>query len=224
MARRRELTGERFGRLTVIEKTEERQTGYIVWRCRCDCGNEILVNTRQLLRGTVDSCGCMEKMTVRRGNMAENLKGKRFGNLTVIERAENVKGRTYWRCRCDCGNETDVTEVGLMHGSYQSCGCLKAENQKNIRKRLHRIDGTCVEILEKRKHRKDNKSGFRGVSQLKNGKYRVDIGFQGKRFYVGCYDTYEEAVQIRLDAEHLMHDGFIEAYYEWKKKADDNPK
>ena len=72
-----------------------------------------------------------------------------------------------------CGNEIDVSEDKLVHG----------------------IDGTYVEILEKRKHRSDNKSGFRGVYRLKNGKFRVVIGFKGKKYTVGIFHTFEEAVQ-----------------------------
>ena len=59
-------------------------------------------------------------------------------------------------------------------------------------------------------------SGFRGVHQLKNGRYRVDIGFKRKRFYIGSFDDYDEAVRMRLNAEHLLHDGFVEAYYNGK--------
>lgn len=109
-----------------------------------------------------------------------------------------------------------IANPQVFKSNYQSCGCLKAENQQNITERLHRIDGTCVEILEKRKHRSDNTSGFRGVHQLKNGRYRVDIGFKRKRFYIGSFDDYDEAVRIRLNAEHLLHDGFVEAYYNRK--------
>lgn len=48
----------------------------------------------------------------------------------------------------------------------------------------------------KRKKRRDNESGFRGVFRLKNSnRYRVDIGFKGKRYYVGLFDDYDEAVQ-----------------------------
>ena len=75
----------------------------------------------------------------------------------------------FWHCRCDCGNEVDVTEDGLLHGNYRSCGCLRQEIWKELPGQLHMVDGTCVEMLEKRKHRSDNTSGFRGVYQLRNG-------------------------------------------------------
>ena len=131
----------------------------------------------------------------------KDLTGRTFGHLTVLERTENHRERTCWLCRCDCGNETDVTESGLVHGNYRSCGCLKIENQKNISEQLHMVDGTCVEMLERRKYRRDNTSGFRGVYKMKNRKYRVDIGFKGKRFYIGCFEDYNDAVQARLKAE-----------------------
>ena len=66
------------------------------------------------------------------------------------------------------------------------------------------VDGTCVEMLEKRKHRSDNTSGFRGVYQLRNGKYRATIGFKGKRFYIGTFVDYQDAVQARQEAESTI--------------------
>lgn len=99
----------------------------------------------------------------------------------------------FWHCRCDCGNEVDVTEDGLLHGNYRSCGCLRQEIWKELPGQLHMVDGTCVEMLEKRKHRSDNTSGFRGVYQLRNGKYRATIGFKGKRFYIGTFVDYQDA-------------------------------
>ena len=78
---------------------------------------------------------------------------------------------------------------------------------------------------EKRKSRKDNMSGFRGVFQLKNcNRYRVDIGFKGKRYYVGLFDNYDEAVQARLAAENLIHNGFIQKWKEWNEKEKEDPK
>ena len=77
---------------------------------------------------------------------------------------------------------------------------------------------------EKRKSRKDNMSGFRGVFQLKNcNRYRVDIGFKGKRYYVGLFDNYDEAVQARLAAENLIHNGFIQKWKEWNEKEKEDP-
>lgn len=111
----------------------------------------------------------------------------------------------------------------LLNGRCKSCGCLKKENQEKIQSRLHHIDGTCVEFLEKRKKRKDNKSGFRGVYQIKNGKYRVSIGFQGKRIYLGVYEIFDDAVEARLSAEKELYGEFLERYHEWEKQSTEDP-
>ncbi len=57
-----------------------------------------------------------------------DMTGQRFGRLVVVERLENDKHHcTIWRCRCDCGNETNVRGITLRGGHTQSCGCLRNE-------------------------------------------------------------------------------------------------
>lgn len=60
------------------------------------------------------------------GNVID-LTGQRFGKLTVVERAESKKGRTYWHCRCDCGKEIDIEGGNLRGGRSRSCGCSRQE-------------------------------------------------------------------------------------------------
>lgn len=205
-----DLTGRTFGLLTVVGR-EESRNGRSRWLCRCTCGGEKIVTAHDLKAGKVKSCGCLAH---RRNKNAVDISGQRFGRLTALEPTENRdrRGNVYWRCRCDCGNEIEATEYNLVSGSCKSCGCLKKENQEKIVDRLHRVDGTCIEFLEKRKYRKDNKSGFRGVFRTANGRYRVSIGFRGSRIYLGSYSDYDEAVRVRLDAEDRIYGEFLEAY------------
>ena len=280
------LLGQKFGRLTVIEKTDLKENNYCLWRCRCDCGGEILVSTKKLKRGTITACDCIPKITARCGSRSEDLTGKRFSRLTVISREENrdgricwkcccdcgnktivtsknlkagrvkscgclknqkgynlvdlsgqqfgrltalhptvhrdAKGSVYWSCRCDCGKEIEVTESGLVYGNYRSCGCLRRENWNQISSYLHRVDGTCIELLENHNPRRDNTSGFRGVYQIRNGRYRVSIGFKGSRFHIGIFSSIDEAVIARKEAEEQIYNRFLEIYYRWKQKADEN--
>lgn len=55
-----DLVGQRFGRLTVAERTKERKNTFVVYRCICDCGNEKVSNTGALRSGATKSCGCLE--------------------------------------------------------------------------------------------------------------------------------------------------------------------
>lgn len=60
-----------------------------------------------------------------------DLKGRRFGRLTVIEEAGRSKDRhVLWLCKCDCGNKCIVPSNSLKKGDTQSCGCLYKEQQK----------------------------------------------------------------------------------------------
>lgn len=53
-----DLTGQRFGKLLVTGREGATPSGYALWRCRCDCGNEIVVESRRLRRGSIKDCGC----------------------------------------------------------------------------------------------------------------------------------------------------------------------
>ncbi len=78
------------------------------------------------------------------GRPAEDLSGKIFGFLKVVERAENKKGKNksyvMWRCECLlCGGEKDASTNNLKRGAVKSCGCLAAHNGK-----LRRNERVCV--------------------------------------------------------------------------------
>lgn len=213
-SRAEDLTGMRFGHLVVQERAPNRR-GRVCWLCRCDCGNMHTVTSELLKSGKAKSCGCLHSEKSRR---SVDLRGRRFGRLIALYPTDkrNYKGSVIWHCRCDCGNETDVSEDSLVFGGYVSCGCRKKETQEKIGSTLTFMDGTCIEWLKNRKHRKDNTSGFRGVYRTIEGKYRTEIGFKGKRFYLGTYRSFSDAVEMRQTAERFVHDGYIEQFEKWK--------
>ena len=55
------ITGERFGRLLVTGDSGKRRpgSGGVIWKCRCDCGQEREVRQDALLSGVTSSCGCL---------------------------------------------------------------------------------------------------------------------------------------------------------------------
>lgn len=65
-----------------------------------------------------------------------DLTGKAFGRLTVIEEAGRAKDRKIlWRCKCSCGNEKVVSGGGLTSGKTQSCGCYKLQRISESRRK-----------------------------------------------------------------------------------------
>lgn len=129
---KKNLIGKRFGRLTVIEATNDRQNRAVVWKCKCDCGNEILVPTGKLTSGNTQSCGCLRLENLSK-KISYDLIGKKFGKLTVINKTGLRKDRNIiWECKCDCGNTHYVTSTLLINGKVKSCGCLKSQGEEII--------------------------------------------------------------------------------------------
>jgi hypothetical protein len=68
----RDLTGHRFGKLTVMRLAEGRKWGSRLWHCACDCGGERITTGDMLRRGHTKSCGCLVGApTHGRSNSAE---------------------------------------------------------------------------------------------------------------------------------------------------------
>lgn len=59
-----DLTGQRFGRLVVVEEAGANKGGRILWRCKCDCGKISVVVGYNLRSGNTKSCGCYNKETL----------------------------------------------------------------------------------------------------------------------------------------------------------------
>lgn len=104
-----------------------------------------------------------------------DLTGKKFGRLTVIERAHDYvspKGQhsPQWLCECECGNKTITVGTLLKQGRKKSCG---------------------YECKLKRKY------GEPGVHRKKNNRWTVSI-------YVGSYNSYEEAIAASNKAKDTL--------------------
>ena len=96
-----DLTGKKFGKLTVLNQEED----YIQangrhrsrWKCICECGNECIVDGDALRTGNTKSCGCLKHR-----KFAKDLTGQRFGKLTVVGRSPKyLNQKVYWHCKCD---------------------------------------------------------------------------------------------------------------------------
>ena len=207
---REDLTGRRYGRLTVcreIKQAEKSRRHY--WLCRCDCGKEQTVEESHLKTGHTKSCGCYRKELPSSRRI--DLTGRQFGRLKVLEEADN-SNRTgeYWKCVCSCGRLIEASKESLCAGKTKSCGCLQAETRKkNMKKAIHFVGGTCLERIANQKNTANNTSGYRGVYQRENSRWRAAIGFQGKVYNLGTFVNLEDAVAARKKAEEELYEPFL---------------
>lgn len=116
----KDISGQRFGKLVAVEKTDIKKNTTFVWKCICDCGNEHMVPVNSLTTGTTKSCGCLKW----KGN-PKDITGKKFNKLTALK-STGKKGYNkdfIWLCKCDCGNEAEIPIGQLQSDSAYSCGC-----------------------------------------------------------------------------------------------------
>lgn len=129
MPKRLDITGQRFGSLTVIRRRPDViKDKRAQWECLCDCGGVIFTSPDPLKRRLITSCGhCF---------VNENI-GKKFGRLTIMKFSRNIRGLSHVLCICECGNEKEVATAYVVRGSVKSCGCLRKDvNLKKSEKKI----------------------------------------------------------------------------------------
>lgn len=127
-----DMTGQKFGKLTVLKRVENDKHGKTQWLCQCDCGSEPkIINGAALRRGLTTSCGCnkLEKLAIYNAKHTIDETGNIYGYLTVINRNTDpsyaTDGRAMWNCQCKCGNICVVSGKLLRDGHTTSCGCRR---------------------------------------------------------------------------------------------------
>lgn len=218
MRKLKDLSGMTFGKLTVICRTEDYVSPsgqhLVCYKCQCECGNQTNVIGCNLIKGNSTTCGCSHRSYnkwVDKGTYFEAFtsNGKSFyidyddfdrvSQYTWHFNGKYVEG---WvvdrdvrlhRFIMNCPNGFDVDHVGGDGTEYDNRKCnlriaTKSENSYN------------------QKLQKNNTSGVTGVNwDKKNNKWKVRIGFNGKRITIGYYDDFNLAVQARQNAEEKYH-------------------
>ncbi|ULT55402.1 AP2 domain-containing protein [Neobacillus drentensis] len=214
MTKRIDLTGQRFGRLTVIRFSHTDKRYKVYWDCQCDCGNEKTIVSFNLTSGKTQSCGCLHKEVaaerlLKHGN---DRIGKRTREYEIwvhmISRCENINDKSFpdyggrnikvcdnWRTSFekfleDMGERpTDKHSIDRIdvNGNYEPSNCRWAT--KEVQSRNTRVYKT-------------NKTGVSGVYfNKKLNKYQARIAVNGKHIHLGCFLTLEEAANARRKAE-----------------------
>jgi len=125
MAKRKDLTGQVFGRLTVVQFVEKVGC-HSRWECLCECGQRKNVLGTHLVQQKILSCGCYGRERTSETNR-KDIANQRFGRLVAQTPVGRRRSFVLWRCLCDCGQQTDVASAKLLNGITKSCGCLRLD-------------------------------------------------------------------------------------------------
>lgn len=200
-----DLTGQKFGTLTVIERAGSDKRGLALWLCQCDCGNTCVVKGSNLRNGNTTSCGCKKIEHAKKlanshkGKVAHNrvdLLGEKFGRLTVVE----YVGHSKWLCKCECGNEKIIHGNSLKKGVTQSCGCLNREKGHERCGELNSNYKTSItdEEREARRFKPKNREWNNQIKE--NADYTCDIcGQRGGKLHSHHLDAYNWCKKRRYD-------------------------
>lgn len=217
----KDMIGEKIGKITVL-KIINKKTKYIsdvTYLCKCDCGKLIEVKRKYLKNKAAKSCGCSRK-ELRGIYKTNNIIGKKFGNLLVLEETKKRKNKNIiLKCKCNCGNIVYTTKSELRTKKYCN-DCLRKMQIKNGTNIFEKnLINKCVEntnlkkIKKETKLRSDNKTGIKGVT-FRDGHYIARIGFKKKNIYLGYFNNIKDAIIAREKAEEKYFNPILKKYKE----------
>lgn len=205
MARRKDLTGNVYGRLTVQSFAEINKHGSAVWNCECSCGAITKATTNMLAQGNTKSCGCLLK---------DKNKTHGLSKTPTWHSWKNMKDRC---CNPNHYAFNDYGGRGIkIHEEWNSFESFLSDmGVKPSDKTLERVDNNkgyspdnCVWASKtsqsrNRRPQKRNRFNVSGVTLDKTGKYRSVIIADRKQHYLGCFSDLFDAICARKSAENL---------------------
>lgn len=202
-----DLTTQKFGRYTVLERDLTKPKGRVYWLCQCECGNIKSIRGDHLSSGKIQSCGCLQKEIV--GNIQlKDLIGQQFGELKVIDRAEKpkyIKDRSaYWKCLCSCGNEVIYSGHTLKIGKANSCGCLKSLGEKTITKLLKELQYDFIQQYS-----------FSNLLSPKNTLLRFDFAIIDSDKKVQCLIEYQGSQHYTIENNSWNNENYHKRLIEY---------
>lgn len=138
------LIGQSFGDLVVIGFGDHVTGKHDLWKCRCKCGNVIMVTKANLVNNITTRCrACADKLVAEKNHKNKVYLGEVIHNNDNPDKTATIIGfdhydennrQYYWKWRCNCcGNEGITTEYGLRNYKYICKKCEHIVSNKNTR-------------------------------------------------------------------------------------------
>jgi len=194
-------TGQVFGRLTVTEQAGRDKLKKVLWRCRCECGNETVVVSGSLVTGNTTSCGCEGgnfkhggtgkgsyntwRAMIRRCTIPTDKDYPRYGGKGVTVCSAWIEYEQFAKDMGEPQGDETLDRINV-YGNYEPSNCRWAGVQTQNRNIRIRPDST---------------TGVTGVSQTGSGRFMAKITVGKHAYYSKVYLTVEEAAAARKELE-----------------------
>ena len=222
-----DLTGQKFGRWTVIKQGESNKYNKVRWWCKCDCGNPELhlVISTNLTKGLSRSCGCLQKERAKEALSKAKRKYNSYDFMDDYCIGYDEKMQEFY-CDLDdydkikdfywsiddkgyvCAYNYEKRKYMKMHqlimptDNEHVADHIHGENTRNDNRKSNLRVATLGQNAMNRKKQKNNTSGVTGVNWDKKGNcWRVQININNKKITVGFFSDFEDAVKARKEAE-----------------------
>lgn len=220
-----DMTGQKFGRLTVVCRAEDhvQPNGVrsVMWRCKCDCGNEVTTSGMSLRRKQTQSCGCLHKeCAAERGH--KNKKYNTYDLSGEFGIGYTLKGEEFYFDLEDYDLIKDycwfINEDGYVMSNsnerkmirfhrlilpieeFEQVDHIKHHTNDNRKSQIRIVTGTQNNM--NRTKQSNNTSGVTGVYwDTTRQRWYAEIMINKSKIYLGVFVKFEDAVKARKEAE-----------------------
>ena len=209
-----DMTGQKFGRLTVIERVSSRRSdGASVWKCKCECGNEVLVARPNLIQGNTKSCGYLNYENNKKYN-----KYSVYGDITFVKFSNCNEyflcdTEDWYKLKDICWKKDDsgYAITNIDGHTVKMHRLIMNQPINKIIDHIYRVSNGILDNRKKnlfitnkigngrnRKLNKNNKTGVRGVTMTYDNKFCARISVDRN---LGKFSNLEDATKARKEAE-----------------------
>lgn len=236
----KDLTGQRFGRLEVLRFYGTDEGGQARWECRCDCGNVRDFAATHLKRGSTKSCGCYQReLAAKRRREGRKRNSYRIvGDIAYVKLSN--RDEEFICDLADWEKAREYTWNKTTHGYVRTSITLENGKRKEIRFHglvMNPAEGMLVDHIDgdklnnrrsnlrlvaplvnlQNRHTTRGKTGIIGVRQFPSGRYGAQVKTGGQTFYLGRFDTLEEAAAARrrkeIELNYAQRNEYLEGEY-----------
>lgn len=223
MGKIKDITGQRFGRLMLLERLPKYKNNKTYYRCLCDCGNECFASGSHLAEGSVKSCGCLVSESARKRMINKFTKNKiekidnfvkiylsNSNNYTIIDEScyDNVKNYRWleingYACSHTRGTSHEKRKELKLHRLIMNCyntndtrltDHINHNKLDNTLKNLRLVDN----YINNQNRLVSSKSSTNHKNVVRRrGKYCVCFVRNDISYYCGSYNLIENAIQAR---------------------------